>query len=109
MSTCSCCCCCCLLSCLVLSIPSLIAGLASAGVISLCSYSSLQNYHAGKYMVGHGQDLSHAIAMYLIVVCCSAATGISCETPAASRGWSTSTINTSCIIEYLHTMCSRLF
>lgn len=30
------------------SVPSLVAGLASAGVISLCSYASLQQYHAGK-------------------------------------------------------------
>lgn len=30
------------------SIPSLVAGLASAGVVSLCSYASLQQYHAGR-------------------------------------------------------------
>lgn len=30
------------------SVPSLVAGLGSAGVISICSYASLQQYHAGE-------------------------------------------------------------
>jgi hypothetical protein len=42
------------------SIPSLLAGLGSAGVISICSYASLQNYHAGRSLAaarGCGQEV----------------------------------------------------
>jgi hypothetical protein len=39
------------------SIPSLLAGLGSAGVISICSYASLQNYHAGKSLVARSCEV----------------------------------------------------